>query len=118
MGRCARASHSLQLDRTKPPIRDIVEDFERVYGPQPTPYVTEAHEANEPNALKTVEIVFDWSDLQICDVEMHGLQHRLGTPRWRQSMHLHKSGPADQGIARFGNAAHRREGFDQNQAMR
>jgi hypothetical protein len=75
----------LHLDRIKPPILEIVRDFEQVYGSQPVLYVTEIHEVNEPTALKAVEAAFDWSDLRIYDVNVPGLQHGilLGTRRWR-----------------------------------
>ena len=74
----------LHLDRTKPPILEIVRDFEQVYGSQPVLYVTEVHEVNEPTALKAVVSTFDWSDLRIYDVNAPGLQHGilLGTRRW------------------------------------
>ena len=74
----------LHLDQTKPPILEIVRDFEYVYGSQPVLYVTEIHEVNEPTALKAVEAVFDWTDLRIYDVNVPGLQHGilLGTRRW------------------------------------
>jgi hypothetical protein len=74
----------LHLDRTKPPILEIVRDFEQVYGSQPVLYVTEVHEVNEPAALKAVEAAFDWTDLRIYDVNVPGLQHGilLGTRRW------------------------------------
>ena len=74
----------MRLDHTKPPILEIVHDFEQVYGAQPVLYVTEVHEVNEPKALKAVEAAFDWSDLRIYDVNVPGLQHGvlLGTRRW------------------------------------
>ncbi len=74
----------LHLDRTKPPILEIVRDFEQVYGSQPVLYVTEVHEVNEPAALKAVEAAFDWTDLRIYDVNVPGLQHGilLGARRW------------------------------------
>jgi hypothetical protein len=74
----------LHLDRTKPPILEIIQEFEQVYGSQPMLYVTEVHEVNEPFALKAVEGAFDWSELQIYDVNAPGLQHGilLGTRRW------------------------------------
>jgi len=74
----------LHLDRTKPPILEIVRDFEQIYGSQPVLYVTEVHEVNEPGALKAVEAAFDWTDLRIYDVNAPGLQHGilLGTRRW------------------------------------
>jgi hypothetical protein len=74
----------LHLDRTKPPILEIVRDFEDIYGSQPVLYVTEVHEVNEPTALKAVEAAFDWTDLRIYDVNVPGLQHGilLGARRW------------------------------------
>jgi 16S rRNA G966 N2-methylase RsmD len=83
-GDALRPDTGLHLDRTKPPILEIVRDFEQVYGREPVLYVTEVHEVNEPNALKAVEAAFDWSDLKIYDVNVPGLQHGilLGTRRW------------------------------------
>src|SRR5262249_34939458 len=83
-GDALRPDTGLRLDRTKPPILEIVHDFEPVYGVQPVLYVTEVHEVNEPNALKAVEAAFDWSHLRIYDVNAPGLQHGvlLGTRRW------------------------------------
>src|SRR5215831_6294538 len=83
-GDALRPDTGLHLDRTKPPVLEIVHDFEQVYGAQPVLYVTEVHEVNEPNALKAVEAAFDWSHLRIYDVNAPGLQHGvlLGTRRW------------------------------------
>jgi hypothetical protein len=50
----------LHLDRTKPPILQIVQDFEQIYGSQ---HVTEVDEVNEPTALN--------------DVNVPGLQHTV-----------------------------------------
>ena len=79
----------LHLDRTKPPILEIVRDFEQVYGSQPVLYVTEVHEVNEPAALKAVEVAFDWTELRIYDVNAPGLQHGilLGARRWTPKSH-------------------------------
>ena len=83
-GDALRPDTGLHLDRTKPPILEIVHDFEQVYGAQPILYAIEVHEVNEPKALKAVEDAFDWSDLRIYDVSVPGLQHGilLGTRRW------------------------------------
>ncbi|MGY8665142.1 hypothetical protein Q3C01_22650 [Bradyrhizobium sp. UFLA05-109] len=83
-GDALRPDTGLHLDRTKPPILEIVHDFEQVYGGQPVLYATEVHEINESTALKAVEDAFDWSDLRIYDVNVPGLQHGilLGTRRW------------------------------------
>lgn len=83
-GDALRPDTGLHLDCTKPPILEIVRDFEQVYGAQPVLYVTEVHEVNEPKALRAVEAAFDWSDLRIYDVNVPGLQHGilLGARRW------------------------------------
>jgi 16S rRNA G966 N2-methylase RsmD len=83
-GDALQPTTGLHLDRTKPPILEIVHDFEQVYGSQPVLYVTEVHEVNEPVALKAVKTAFDWSDLRIYDVNVPGLEHGilLGARRW------------------------------------
>jgi len=55
----------LHLDRTKPPILEIVRDFEKVYGSRPVLYVTQVQWLNEPTALKAVKSAFDWIDLRV-----------------------------------------------------
>jgi hypothetical protein len=74
----------LDLSRTKPPIIDIVDDFEDVYAGHPILYVTQVHECIEPDSLRSLESKFDWSDLLIYDVNVPGMQHGilLGTCRW------------------------------------
>jgi hypothetical protein len=83
-GDALRPETGLHLDQTKPPILEIVHDFEQVYGSQPTLYVIEINEVNEPTSLKGVEDAFDWTDLKIYDVNAPGLQHGilLGARRW------------------------------------
>ena len=72
----------LHLDRTKPPILEVVRDFEKVYGSQPVLYVVQVVWLNEPTALKAVESAFDWTYLRNFDVP--GLQPGilLGARRW------------------------------------
>jgi hypothetical protein len=74
----------LRLDRTKPPILEIVRDFEKVYGSQPVLYVTQVLSLNEPAALKAVESAFDWTELRVYNFDVPGLQSGivLGTRRW------------------------------------
>jgi len=74
----------LHLDRTKPPILEIVRDFERVYGSQPVVYVTQVAWLNEQTALKAVESAFDWTELRVYNFNIPGWQPGivLGTRRW------------------------------------
>jgi len=74
----------LHLDRTKPPILEIVRDFEKVYGSQPVLYVTQVQWLNDPTALKAVQSAFDWTDLRVYNFDVPGLQPGilLGTRRW------------------------------------
>src|SRR5262249_37552437 len=54
-GDALKPETGLHLDQTKPPILEIVRDFETVYGSQAVLYATEVHEVNEPTALKAVQ---------------------------------------------------------------
>jgi hypothetical protein len=83
-GDALKSGTGLHLDQTKPPILEIVSDFEQVYGSQPVLYVTEVNEVNEPVSLKAVADAFEWTDLHIYDVNAPGLQHGIlmGTRRW------------------------------------
>jgi hypothetical protein len=74
----------LDLSRTKPPIIDIVDDFEDVYAGQPILYVTQVYERIEPSSLCALKNKFDWSDMLIYDVNVPGMQQGIlvGTRRW------------------------------------
>lgn len=75
----------LDLGRTKPPIREIIEDFERVYPLNPMLYVIELHERLVPEPLAELRAGFEWSKLNIYDLAgptgRHGVL--LGTRRWQ-----------------------------------
>jgi hypothetical protein len=75
----------LDLRRTKPPIAEIVDDFERVYGQHPILYVTQVHQRLEPDSLADLRAKFEWSELRIYDINVEGMKHGvlLGTRRWR-----------------------------------
>jgi hypothetical protein len=83
-GDALSAQDGLDLSRTKPPIMEIVDDFENVYADQPILYVTQVHEHIEPTSLAALTSKFDWSELKIYDVNVPGEQHGilLGTRRW------------------------------------
>src|SRR5262249_32351686 len=74
----------LHLDRTKPPILEIVRDIEKVYGSQLVLYVTQVAWLNEPTALNAVESAFDWTGLRAYNFNVPGFQPGilLGTRRW------------------------------------
>jgi hypothetical protein len=75
----------LDLSRTKPPIAEIVDSFERVYANYPILYVVEVHERLVPEPLKALRNQFEESELSIYDLDgptgRHGVL--LGTKRWR-----------------------------------
>jgi hypothetical protein len=75
----------LDLARTKPPIREIIEGFETVYANSPILYVVEVHERLVPEPLAALRGGFEWSELSIYDLAgptgRHGVL--LGTRRWR-----------------------------------
>ena len=70
---------------TKPPIREIIADFEKVYAESPTMYVVEVHERLMRDPLAALRAGFEWSELSIYDLAgptgRHGVL--LGTRRWR-----------------------------------
>ena len=76
----------LDLSRTKPPIAEIIADFERVYADRPVLYVVEVHERLVPEPLTALQASFDWSELTIYDLAgptgRHGVL--LGTRRWNR----------------------------------
>ena len=75
----------LDLSRTKPPIGDMIEDFERAYPESPILYAIETHERAVPASLDRLRHGFDWSELEIFDVGGptggHGVL--IGGKRWR-----------------------------------
>jgi hypothetical protein len=79
------AATDLDLRRTKPPIREIIADFEKVYAESPIMYVVEVHERLAPDPLAALRAGFEWSELSIYDLAgptgRHGVL--LGTRRWR-----------------------------------
>ena len=77
-------SAGLDLGRTRPPVGEIVDDFERVYPGNPILYAVEAHERLVPEPLATLRRKFTESDLQIYDVAApHGQRAMLfGSNRW------------------------------------
>jgi hypothetical protein len=79
------AETGLDLSRTKPPVGDIIDDFERVYPNIPILYVVEVHERLVPEPLAALRKTFEWSELNIYDLPgptgRHGVL--LGTKRWQ-----------------------------------
>src|SRR5262249_39459155 len=79
------AATGLDLSRTKPPVSEIVADFERVYPRNPILYVVEVHERLAPEPLAALRAKFEWSELNIYDIAgptgRHGIL--LGTKRWQ-----------------------------------
>jgi hypothetical protein len=80
------AETGLDLGRTKPPVGEIVDAFERVYADNPLLYVVEVHERLVPEPLAALRERFEWSELSIYDLAgptgRHGVL--LGTMRWRR----------------------------------
>jgi hypothetical protein len=84
-GDALSAERGLDLGRTKPPISEIVDDFERIYPDNPILYVIEVHEHLVPEPLTELRAAFEWSELSVYDIAgptgRHGVL--LGTNRWR-----------------------------------
>lgn len=83
-GDALTASAGLDLAGTRPPVAEIVDDFEHVYPTNPVLYVVEAHERLVPGPLAALRRKFAESDLQIYDIAApHGRRAMLfGSNRW------------------------------------
>jgi len=75
----------LDLRRTKPPITEIVDYIDNIYKEHPILWVTQVHETVDPISLADLKKRFDWSALQIYDINSEGMKHGvlLGTSRWK-----------------------------------
>src|SRR5262249_25926339 len=75
----------LDLSRTKPPISEIIDSFERVYPHNPILYVVEVHERLVPEPFKALQDQCELSELSLYDLAgptgRHGVL--LGRKRWR-----------------------------------
>ena len=87
-GDALSAAHGLDLRRTRPPVTEIVDAFERVYGGQPMLYVVQVHQTIEPGSLAELQQRFDRTDLRIYDINVEGMKHGilLGTKRWNSGL--------------------------------
>src|SRR5262245_30877141 len=83
-GDALSATTGLDLGRTKPPLMEIVEDFEHAYKDNRMLYVTQVHQYIESVSLAHFTQRFEWSDLRIYDINVEGMKHGvlLGTKRW------------------------------------
>ena len=63
-----KADTGLDLGRTKPPVGEIVDDFEHAYPDSPILYVIEVHEHLVPEPLAELRARFDWSELSIYEI--------------------------------------------------
>ena len=83
-GDALSATTGLNLGRTKPPITEIVDDFERVYNDNRILYVTQVHQHLEPVSLANLKQRFEWSTCGSYDINVDGMKHGvlLGTKRW------------------------------------
>jgi hypothetical protein len=79
------AETGLDLSRTKPPVSEVIDNFERVYPSNPILYVAEVHERLVPEPLAALRSRFEWSELSIYDIAgptgRHGIL--LCTKRWQ-----------------------------------
>jgi hypothetical protein len=83
-GDALNESTGLDLRRTKPPVGNIIDDFERIYKDNRILYVTQVHQNIEPLSLENLKKKFDWSDLRIYNINVEGMKHGivLGLNRW------------------------------------
>ena len=78
------AENGLDLGHTKPPIAEVVDDFEHAYPDRPFLYVVEVRERLVPGPLAELRDRFDWSEISIYEIAGPTGRHGVlfGTKRW------------------------------------
>lgn len=79
------AESGLDLRRTQPPVLEVIDFIDHVYGANPILYVTQVHQHVEPTSMKALAGHFDWAELRIYDINVEGMRQGvlLGTARWK-----------------------------------
>jgi hypothetical protein len=74
----------LDLGRTKPPIKEIVDVLQRAFSAKRLLWAIQVHEVIAPDSLAELKARFDWSALRIYDLNLPGQNHGvvLGTTGW------------------------------------
>jgi len=75
----------LDLSRTSPPVADVIATLRRAYAGHRMICAVQVYERLEPNSLKQILAMFDWSRQRIYDLGTVGANHGilLGTTGWR-----------------------------------
>ncbi len=84
-GDALNAQTGLDLRRTQPPIRDVLDFIESIFGDTPLLYVIQVHERVEPGSLVELESRFERSAMRIYNINTDGMRHGvlLGRCRWQ-----------------------------------
>jgi hypothetical protein len=84
-GDALNAVTGLDLRRTQPPILQVIEFIDSVYGDNPVLYVTQVRQPLEPESLAELAGRFEWSGLHMYDINSEGMKPGvlLGLRRWR-----------------------------------
>ena len=75
----------LDLQRTTPPVTDIIRYITRTYPSQRVLLTTQVYEKLNPTSLRDVQTLLDWSELRVYDLNDAGKNHGilLGTSGWK-----------------------------------
>jgi hypothetical protein len=75
----------LDLRRTTPPVTDVIGFIRAKYPSQRVLFANQVYEKIDPASLREVQVLFDWSELRIYDLNEAGKNHGilLGTNGWK-----------------------------------
>jgi hypothetical protein len=83
-GEALSKDSGLDLRRTQPPITEIVDILQRIFGGKRLLCAIQVYEVIHPDSLAELKPSFDWSALRIYDLNLPGQNHGvlLGTKGW------------------------------------
>jgi hypothetical protein len=78
----------LNLQRTQPPIPEILETIERVHRDRPILYIIQVRQPIDITSLAELASQFEWSQLRIYDINAEGMKPGilLGSHQWRPNI--------------------------------
>jgi hypothetical protein len=75
----------LDLNRTTPPISEIIEQFERRFSHHKMLFAIQVYEKVSAPSLNQIRTLLDWTEMRIYDINVRGRNHAvlLGSRGWK-----------------------------------
>jgi len=83
-GEALDGMEGVDLQRTMPPIGEVIDDLLRLYPRHKLLFATQVYEKLRPTSLTEVQARFDWNELHVYNFSETGSNHGilLGTRGW------------------------------------